>query len=180
MRRLLNDPRLKLQLHEADVKRTVPVPVQHIITTQVAGLEISGKEIDAFNGALGDAVELGAKDVAAQLGKDLGSRAESFISEFLKDGGFQRIAADIDKTTVDRVSNAVADTYERGGSYTDVVKSIKETFSGFSDTRAEADKRKPNSMTPIRRGSCSSRARPKRAARVGNRKAKRAQSAWTM
>ncbi len=137
MRRLLNDPRLKLQLQEADVKRTVPVPVQHIITTQVAGLEISGKEIDAFNGALGDAVEFGAKDVAAQLGKDLGSSTESFISEFLKDGGFQRIAADIDKTTVDRVSTAVADTYGRGGSYADVVKSIKDTFSGFSDYRAE-------------------------------------------
>ncbi len=135
---LLKNSWLKTELTEAaPPKKLLPAGTQAIIASEIGGLTLTGKEIDAFNGALSDAVESGAKDAAFRLGASLGDRAETFITEYLKDGGFQRVATDIDKTTIDRVSNAVADTYGNGGSYDDVVKSIKDTFSGFTDTRAE-------------------------------------------
>jgi hypothetical protein len=61
---------------------------------------------------------------------------ESFIAEYLKDGGFTRLTGDIDKTTVDRLAAAVADAYESGADFDGVVQAVKESFADAGSFRA--------------------------------------------
>ncbi len=137
--RVLKNTWLKKELmrEAAPPKKILPGGTKEIIASDIAGLTVTGREIEAFNDALSDAVSAGARDAAARLSTGIGDKVESFIGEFLKDGGFQRISAELDKTTVDRVSGAVADAYEKGGTYSDVVKAIKGEFSDMTDRRAD-------------------------------------------
>lgn len=61
----------------------------------------------------------------------------TYAAAYLRDHGFTQLASDIDKVTRERMANAVAEVYERGGSYDDAVDAIKETFSGMKEKRAD-------------------------------------------
>jgi SPP1 gp7 family putative phage head morphogenesis protein len=130
---VLKAKELKL-LKEAD--RKLSHQVKSAIGADVASVPVTGKEINAFNAALGVAVVAGSHSAAAKF-RMAPTSGESFVSEYLKDGGFQRISAAIDKTSVDLLSSAVANTYESGGSYEEVVSAIRGKFGEFSTYRAE-------------------------------------------
>ncbi len=135
LRTVLRAKELNL-LKEADTKKPLPHQVKTALHADVAGLPLTGKEIDSFDAALGAAVTAGAHSIADKLGQEKVD-TEPFVSGYLRDGGFQRISAELDKTSVDRLSFVVADAYDAGDSFEGIVSKIRGEFNKFSTTRAE-------------------------------------------
>lgn len=123
------------RLSEAAPSRKLPEGAHASIRADVAGIAITGRQIELFDDALGDAVDAGAESLAEALG--ITAARESYSAGYMKNGGFTRVVGDIDITTMDRVQSAVAKSYEAGGTFEDIVQAIKDTFSDMNDYRAE-------------------------------------------
>jgi DNA-directed RNA polymerase subunit RPC12/RpoP len=63
-------------------------------------------------------------------------KGEAYAEDYLRNYRFQKLGADIDDTTSDRIANAVADAYARSGTYDNVVAAIKVAFTQATDVRA--------------------------------------------
>jgi hypothetical protein len=99
---------------------------------------VSGPEVEIFDKALRVAFGAGAAATALDLDRLLSS-ADLAEPErrWIQTRGFERLAKDVDQTTRDRLRDAVAKAYQDGGSYDELVRTIKSTFRDFSDTRAD-------------------------------------------
>lgn len=99
---------------------------------------VSRSELEVFDKALLLAIGAGAAQTAADLEKALsGINLGSFERDYIRVHGFDKLAKDIDRTTVKRLQDAVSQAYQDGGSFDELVKVIKGTFRGFSQERAE-------------------------------------------
>ena len=104
--------------------------------TQIYTVPVTADEQERYAQAVGAAIESGEEQVADMLSAGRQS-TESFIAEYLKDGGFAKLTGDLDKTTVDNLASAVADAYESGADFDGVVKAVKDSFAMASDYRAK-------------------------------------------
>jgi broad specificity phosphatase PhoE len=113
---------------EADIAAT--------LSTHVYTVPVTAEEQNTFARAIAVAIDSGgeaAGDMLASAAPD----TESFIAEYLKDGGFSRLTGDLDKTTVDDLASAVADAYESGADFDGVVQAVKDSFQMANDYRAK-------------------------------------------
>jgi hypothetical protein len=62
---------------------------------------------------------------------------DDVVSRYLRDNSLTRLTGDFSTTSVNRLRDAVADAWDAGGSFNQVVKAIQDTFEDFSTTRAE-------------------------------------------
>lgn len=107
------------------------------VQAALAGL-VSEAEIEIFNDALRVAFGAGAAQTALDLGKLLSAvTLDQPQNDWIRDHGFDKIAADIDRSTIAKLRDAVGKAYADGGSYDDLVRTIRKTFDGFSDDRAD-------------------------------------------
>lgn len=97
---------------------------------------VTAAQQETFAHAVEVAIENGSQAVAEMLTTAV-PETESFIAEYLKDGGFARLTGDLDKTTVDNLASAVADAYEAGADFDGVVQAVKDSFAEASDVRAK-------------------------------------------
>lgn len=116
--------------HEAIVQQ-----VSDSLAVYIYAVPVTAKDVATFDSAMAAAVKAGASGVAQTLDVATGN-TESFISRYLKENGFSKLSGELDKTSVDRLSRAVADAYESGGDFSDVTKAIRKEFADFSQTRA--------------------------------------------
>ena len=103
---------------------------------QVYMQPVTADEQEIFTGAIRAAIDSGGK-AAADMLDAAPPESESFISEYLKDGGFARLTGDLDQTTVDNLAKAVADAYESGADFDGVVQTVKDSFADATDVRAK-------------------------------------------
>ena len=107
------------------------------IQASLQGL-VSAGDVEMVNGILSATIIAGAGATASELERalrnvDMGETQRAWIRAH----GFEKLAADIDRVTVQRLKDRVGEIYVRGGSYSEMVTGIRETFEGFSQTRAE-------------------------------------------
>lgn len=121
--------------HQAERDRIVN-EVTLAVAAEVHGVPVTAAEQEMFSSAIRQAVVSGDAGVSALLSSGPGD-TESFVSEYLKDGGFTRLTGQIDKTTVDRIASAVADAYGSGATFDQTVSAIKSEFSDMTNYRAK-------------------------------------------
>lgn len=105
--------------------------------TQVYAVPVTTVEQQVFAAAVEAAILNGGEAVADMLKVAGPASTESFVAEYLKDGGFSRLTGDLDKTTVDNLASAVADAYESGADFDGVVQAVKDSFTEATTFRAK-------------------------------------------
>ena len=106
------------------------------LSTQIYAVPVTAGEQETFTGAIRTAVQNGGEAAADMLSTNIPQSTESFIAEYLTDGGFSRLTGDLDKTTVDNLAKAVADAYESGADFDGVVQAVKDSFADAMSNRA--------------------------------------------
>ena len=86
---------------------------------------------DAIRAAINGAGLALAKEIqsGAQLSEDVAGR-------YLRDHSLSKLTGGFSETSVDRLRAAVAEAWDAGGSYDQIVAAIQKTFADFSDVRA--------------------------------------------
>jgi hypothetical protein len=97
----------------------------------------SAEEIAEWDGAIEEAISVGASQLAAELGITDTKISDSFVTKYMREHGFEKLASALDETTLDRLKSAAVDTYEAGGTYEDIVDAIAGVFDGFSAARLD-------------------------------------------
>ena len=125
-------------LREADDpdRARLEADVAAILGPQIYIQPVTAEEQKTFAGAISAAIDSGS-EAAGDMLASAPADTESFIAEYLKDGGFARLTGDLDKTTVDELASAVADAYESGADFDGVVQAVKDSFAMASDYRAK-------------------------------------------
>jgi hypothetical protein len=122
----------KLQESTPDGKRFA----QNLLPSSLSPLRfaVTKAEADEFGAAIESAVLGAAKTIAAQL--DIAADGESFAARYLRENSLSKLTGNFADTTVERLQGALADAWDKGGSYDQMVSAIKDTFADFSDSRA--------------------------------------------
>ena len=85
-----------------------------------------------YNAAITDLISAAAKSLGGTA-----SMAEDFASTYLRSNSLSKLTGGLDATSIDRLQNALADAWDKGGDYDSMVKAVTDTFEDFSTTRAE-------------------------------------------
>ncbi len=109
-----------------------------LLPTSIAPLRmaVSAVETSEYNDAMRDVI-LGS---AATLKRDLAAGnviADDVASRWLRDNSLTRLVGDFNNTSVNRLRDAIADAWDAGGSFEQIVGAIRATFEDFSFKRAE-------------------------------------------
>jgi hypothetical protein len=86
---------------------------------------------DAINGAI-----LGAAKVLSEEMEAGEVVAPNLAGNYLAENSLSKLTGNLAKETTDRLRSAMADAWDAGGSYDQIVKAITETFDDFSEKRA--------------------------------------------
>lgn len=88
-----------------------------------------------YNEALSAAIDAAGQVLADEMG--IGAiETPRVASDYLRDNSLSKLTGEIADTTKDRLRSALADAWEAGGSYEQVVDAIQSTVETFSDVRA--------------------------------------------
>ncbi len=117
-------------------RATLEAEIASALSTHIYSQPVTTAEQSTFASAITKAIDAGSEAAGAMTSTTAGD-TESFIAEYLKDGGFSRLTGDLDKTTVDRLASAVADAYESGADFDGVVQAVKDSFADATTTRAK-------------------------------------------
>lgn len=97
----------------------------------------TASERDEFNGAIADLVTGAASTLALQSGQSaLKDSADDVASRYLRDNSLSKLTIDLGSETESRLRGALADAWDAGGSYDEMVSAITDTFADFSEVRA--------------------------------------------
>jgi hypothetical protein len=66
-----------------------------------------------------------------------GEIGEDVVQTYLSDNSLSKLTGNIDPTTIERLRTALADAYDAGADFEGLVDAVKETYDGFSTTRAQ-------------------------------------------
>jgi len=88
-----------------------------------------------INQAIKGAIERKAATLAAEL-KSGAAAGESLAGRWLRDHGLTKLTGNLSEASVTQLRNALADAWEAGGSFTQIVDVIRSVFWDFSDEQA--------------------------------------------
>jgi hypothetical protein len=88
-----------------------------------------------YSRALGAALSAGYEGLSSELGTE-SELSEDVVKTYLTDNSLTRLTGDFDATTIQRLRTALADAYESGGGFNEMVQALRDTYSDFSETRA--------------------------------------------
>ena len=125
--------------HPAPVKEsnTGKSFAQNVLPDSVVPLRflVTDTEQTDFAAAVTDAMTAAAKTVGRELGSKT-ALGDDVVASYLRHNSLTKLTGDFSATSVDRLRNAIADAWEDGGSYDQIVKAVQDTFEDFSDVRA--------------------------------------------
>jgi len=87
-------------------------------------------ETSEYNEAITDLITAAAKSLGGVAGPDL-------AGDYLAEHSLSRLTGGLESTSIERLQNALANAWEKGGSFNDMVSAVTDTFADFSTTRAE-------------------------------------------
>ena len=88
-----------------------------------------------YQDAITDAI-MGAARVMAAEAASGATISDDVASRYLRDNSLSKLTGNLNEASIDRLRNAVADAWDKGGSYDQIVEAIQDTFADFSDVRA--------------------------------------------
>lgn len=83
------------------------------------------------------AVSAGYTSLADDLEETAAKPSDTFVETYLREHSLEKLAGDLNATSVTRLRNALADAYEDGASFEGMVDAVKDEFADFSTKRAE-------------------------------------------
>ena len=89
----------------------------------------TGGERDEYDDAIVDLIGAAAKSLGATAGAD-------YASTYLRQNSLSKLTGELNSTSIERLQDAIANAWDDGGSFSDIVGAINETFEDFSETRA--------------------------------------------
>ena len=87
-------------------------------------------ETSDYNEAITDLIGAAAESLGQVAGPD-------FAGEYLAKNSLSKLTGGLDKTSIERLQDALATAWDKGGDYGSMVKAVNDTFEDFSTTRAE-------------------------------------------
>ena len=105
-----------------------------ILPSSIAPLRFPVTQVE--NGEYNDAIEAAIRGAAKSI-KAGTLVVDDVVSRYLRDNSLTRLTGDFSATSVNRLRDAIADAWDAGGSFEQIVTAIRETFETFSSTRAE-------------------------------------------
>lgn len=87
-------------------------------------------ETSEYNEAITDLIGAAAKSLGVTAGPD-------FAGDYLAKNSLSKLTGGLDRTSIERLQDALATSWNKGGDYDSMVKAITDTFDYFSSTRAE-------------------------------------------
>ena len=96
---------------------------------------VTAEETSDYEAAISSAIA----GAAATAAKELESDAElndTAASRYLRSNSLTKLTGELQGETVDSLRGALADAWQAGGSYNQVIDAVKSTFDKFSDVRA--------------------------------------------
>jgi hypothetical protein len=106
-------------------------------TLQPLSFAASPSETSEYNDAITDLIAGAASTLAKDLGNKAAGAAQSVASRYLHDNSLSKLTGDLDETSVERLQDALATAWDKGGDFDSMVKAVTDTFEDFSTTRAE-------------------------------------------
>lgn len=88
-----------------------------------------------YEKALLAALAAGYDNLAADLGSAT-QPSDTFFETYLRDNSLTKLTGDFGDTTVQRLRNALADAYEGGATFEEMVQAIRDEYADFSTVRA--------------------------------------------
>ena len=107
-------------------RNLLPVSLQPLTFAATRGEETE------YNSAVSDLISAAAKSLQAA-----GTVGEDFAGTYLREHSLSKLTGDIASTSVERLQDALAKSWDEGGSFNSMVEAIQSTFEDFSTTRAE-------------------------------------------
>ena len=90
----------------------------------------TASETSEYNEAITDLIGAAAKSLGTTAGPD-------FAGDYLAEHSLSKLTGGLDRTSIERLQDALATSWDAGGDYDSMVKAITDTFDDFSTTRAE-------------------------------------------
>lgn len=90
----------------------------------------TGGERDEYDDAIVDLIGAAAKSLGATAGAD-------YASTYLRQNSLSKLTGELNSTSIERLQDAIANAWDEGGTYADIVASIEDTFDDFTTKRAE-------------------------------------------
>jgi hypothetical protein len=96
---------------------------------------VTASEDAEYAAAIQSAIAGAAKVLSAEMEAGDWS-APNVATNFLRQNSLSKLTGDLAETTKDRLRNAIADAWDKGGSYDQIVGAIQDTVEQFSSVRA--------------------------------------------
>ena len=96
---------------------------------------VTPAEDEEYQAAIQSAIAGAAKVLAAEMESDA-NLGPNVASNYLRAKSLGKLTGGFTETTKDRLRNAIADAWDAGGSYNQIVTAVQDTFEQFSDVRA--------------------------------------------
>ncbi len=81
-------------------------------------------------------LKAGYSTLAADL-QVVGQVHDDAAAEYLRNHSLDTVTEGLDKTTLDRLRNSLADAYREGADFDGLVRTVTDTYADFADSRAE-------------------------------------------
>lgn len=94
-----------------------------------------GPENSDLSDAIANSIRNEAKRLAAEL-KGGATISNDVAGRYLRENSLSRLAGDFPETTKQRLRDAMADAWDAGGSFNQIVKAIQDTVGEFRDAQA--------------------------------------------
>jgi hypothetical protein len=131
---LLAELRPKITAREASSAGNVYA--HNILPSSIAPLRfpVASVEDSEYGQAIRDAILGAAKTLAKELA--IGTViSDDVASRYLRDNSLSKLTGNLSATSIQRLRDAIAEAWDKGGSYNQIVEAIQETFAEFSDVR---------------------------------------------
>ena len=106
-------------------------------TLQPLSFAASPSETSEYDDAITDLIAGAASTLTKELGSKAAGTTQSVAGRYLHDNSLSRLTGDLDETSVERLQDALATAWDKGGDFDAMVKAVTDTFEDFSTTRAE-------------------------------------------
>lgn len=96
---------------------------------------VGAAQASEFGQAISDAISKAAAQLAADLKSDAAMPGDK-LAEYLADHSLSKLTGGWNATTLERLRNALADSYSAGGTAEQIEQALQDTIDSFSDFRA--------------------------------------------
>lgn len=99
-------------------------------------LALTSDDVNEYNKAITNVINGAVAVAVRQLDTPGAQLPTDFASKYLRENSLLKLTGGIEDTTLDRLRSAIAQAWDDGGSYSQIVNAVRDTMETFSETRA--------------------------------------------